>query len=230
MLSTLLNVTGLRIGLTAQEHISSASPIIVLRSRVLCIAIPTQVLEALLYPQRGDMTPMAAPKQGRPAIALLLAGAAVAAFVTLAPASTPSAFVAPQLPSAQGLTVGSAVGSRVAVNTRTWPWVEPTIPEELVAEAKDEGFALRPKYNHAKIGYVISDCNTKTRVAHVEYFLFNAKYGAYYKKSKKFHFHDEYETAQLGDVVMIAPYRRRSKMKHYRLIEVLKKNDTPIRV
>ena len=40
MLSTLLNVTGLLIGLTAQEHISSASPIIVLRSRVLCIAIP----------------------------------------------------------------------------------------------------------------------------------------------------------------------------------------------
>jgi large subunit ribosomal protein L33 len=36
---TLLNVTGLLIGLTAQEHISSASPIIVLRSRVLCIAI-----------------------------------------------------------------------------------------------------------------------------------------------------------------------------------------------
>lgn len=40
MLSTLLNVTGLLIGLTAQEHISSASPVIVLRSRVLCIAIP----------------------------------------------------------------------------------------------------------------------------------------------------------------------------------------------
>ena len=39
MLSTLLNVTGLLIGLTAQEHISSASPIIVLRSRALCIAI-----------------------------------------------------------------------------------------------------------------------------------------------------------------------------------------------
>ena len=40
MLSTLLNVTGLLIGLTAQEHISSASPIIALRSRALCIAIP----------------------------------------------------------------------------------------------------------------------------------------------------------------------------------------------
>ena len=40
MLSTLLNVTGLLIGLTAQEHISSASPTITLRSRALCIAIP----------------------------------------------------------------------------------------------------------------------------------------------------------------------------------------------
>mmetsp|Transcript_1350 Transcript_1350/g.3429 ORF Transcript_1350/g.3429 Transcript_1350/m.3429 type:complete len:177 (+) Transcript_1350:52-582(+) len=176
------------------------------------------------------MASAAAPPKGRPALVLLLAGAALAAFLTLAPASAPSTFVAPPLPSTKGLTVGTADDALVARETRKWPWVEPSIPAELVDEAKDDGFSLRPKYNHAKVGYVISDKNAKTRVAYVEYFLFNAKYGAYYKRSKKFHFHDEYETAKLGDVVMIAPYRRRSRMKHYRLIEVLKKNTTPIRV
>mmetsp|Transcript_35455 Transcript_35455/g.48295 ORF Transcript_35455/g.48295 Transcript_35455/m.48295 type:complete len:83 (-) Transcript_35455:11-259(-) len=81
-----------------------------------------------------------------------------------------------------------------------------------------------------KIGYVVSDKNIKTRVAHVEYFLFNAKYGAYYKRSRKFHYHDEYEVSKLGDVVLIAPFRRRSKMKTYRLIEVVKKHTAPVRV
>jgi hypothetical protein len=40
MLSTLLNVTGLPIGLRPQEHISSVSPKLVSSGRVLCIAIP----------------------------------------------------------------------------------------------------------------------------------------------------------------------------------------------
>merc|ERR1712187_221285 len=109
-------------------------------------------------------------------------------------------------------------------------WIEPTIPEELQDEAKKEGFRLRPKYSHMKIGYVVSDKNEKTRVAHVEYFLFNAKYGAYYKRSKKFHYHDEYEISKLGDVVLIAPSKKTSTMKAYRLIEVMKKNTAPVRV
>mmetsp|Transcript_91151 Transcript_91151/g.283554 ORF Transcript_91151/g.283554 Transcript_91151/m.283554 type:complete len:199 (-) Transcript_91151:229-825(-) len=111
-----------------------------------------------------------------------------------------------------------------------WPWVEPTIPQELVDQAREEGFRLRPRYNHMKIGYVVSDKNIKTRVAHVEYFLFNAKYGAYYKRSKKFHYHDEYEVSKLGDVVIIGHFKKRSKMKNYRLIEVMKKNTAPTHV
>merc|ERR1712107_425146 len=109
-------------------------------------------------------------------------------------------------------------------------WIEPTVPKELVEQAAEEGFRLRPQYKHQKIGYVVSTAGRKTRVALIEYFLFNAKFGSWYKRSKKFHFHDEYETAQLGDVVIIAPCRKRSKMKAYRLVEVVKKNTAPIRV
>merc|ERR1712061_751883 len=103
-------------------------------------------------------------------------------------------------------------------------WVEPTVAQELVDSAAEEGFTLRPQYNYQKIGYVVSDVHPKTRICHVEYFLFNAKYGHWYKRSSKIHYHDEYESSKLGDVVMIAPTRKLSKRKAYRLIEVVKNN------
>mmetsp|Transcript_129835 Transcript_129835/g.277140 ORF Transcript_129835/g.277140 Transcript_129835/m.277140 type:complete len:211 (+) Transcript_129835:104-736(+) len=158
------------------------------------------------------------PGQGRPA-AFLLVGPAAATGMRVAPWSRTAA--------------REQVGRNMAITarqTKRRPWVEPTIPQELMDEAGKEGFRLRPKYSHMKIGYVVSDKNEKTRVAHVEYFLFNAKYGAYYKRSKKFHYHDEYEISKLGDVVLIAPYRKTSAMKSYRLIEVMKKNTAPVRV
>merc|ERR1711920_391057 len=100
----------------------------------------------------------------------------------------------------------------------------------LVEQAAAEGFRLRPQYNFQKIGYVVSDANKKTRVAHVEYFLFNAKFSTWYKRSSKIHYHDEYETSKMGDVVLIAPYRKVSKKKTHRLVEVVKNNTAPIRV
>merc|ERR1712039_91273 len=106
----------------------------------------------------------------------------------------------------------------------------PTIPTELVESAAAEGFRLRPQYKHQKIGYVVSDAQVKTRVALIEYYLFNAKYGSWYKRSTKIHYHDEYETSKLGDVVLIAPTRKMSKKKTYRLVEVVKNNTAPIRV
>eukprot|EP00930_Biecheleria_cincta_P062505 TRINITY_DN4797_c0_g1_i2.p1 TRINITY_DN4797_c0_g1~~TRINITY_DN4797_c0_g1_i2.p1 ORF type:complete len:197 (+),score=44.03 TRINITY_DN4797_c0_g1_i2:71-661(+) len=109
-------------------------------------------------------------------------------------------------------------------------WVEPTLPEELVQQAKEDGFRLRPKYVHMKIGYVIADKQKKTRICLVEYFLFNSKYGVYYKRSKKKHFHDEYELSKLGDVVLITPYRKLSNMKSYRLVEIMKKGEAPTHV
>merc|ERR1712046_82465 len=100
------------------------------------------------------------------------------------------------------------------------PWVEPTIPQHLVDEAKEQGFRLRPKYHDEKIGYVISDCNKKTRTALVERFVFFSVLGVYTKRSRKIHFHDEYETSKVGDVVVIAPCRKLSGKKAHRLVEI----------
>eukprot|EP00440_Ansanella_granifera_P036603 gb/GFBE01039711.1/.p1 GENE.gb/GFBE01039711.1/~~gb/GFBE01039711.1/.p1 ORF type:complete len:185 (+),score=49.36 gb/GFBE01039711.1/:1-555(+) len=151
-------------------------------------------------------------------------------FATL---SSSAAFVSAPQPAGRLLARSSqhsAADEPSTAMSASWKWVEPTIPEDLVEAAKEEGFRLRPKYSHMKIGYVVSDKNSKTRVALVEYFLFNAKYGAYYKRSKKKHFHDEYEVSKLGDVVLITPYRKKSTMKSYRLVEVLKKSSVPTRV
>eukprot|EP00929_Paragymnodinium_shiwhaense_P002403 TRINITY_DN102637_c0_g1_i1.p1 TRINITY_DN102637_c0_g1~~TRINITY_DN102637_c0_g1_i1.p1 ORF type:complete len:210 (-),score=60.74 TRINITY_DN102637_c0_g1_i1:177-806(-) len=162
----------------------------------------------------------------------------------------PSSFQGSAAASRNPLMVGSSVGAMLTTpevesgvtrylrqfqhkGPKKFPgytFVEPTIPEDLVEEAAKEGFRLRPKYHHMKVGYVVSDRQKKTRIAHVEYFLFNAKLGAYYKQSKRFHFHDEYEISKLGDVVLIAPFRKKTTMKHYRIIEVLKNNTAPVRV
>lgn len=150
---------------------------------------------------------------------------------SLAAAKSPAAAIGGSADSllaedADSLTARSAYTGRV----KRVPFVEPTIPQELIDEAEKEGFRLRPKYHHMKVGYVVSDKNKRTRIAHVEYFLFNAKLGAYYKQSKRFHYHDHYEISKLGDVVLIAPTKKRSNMKAYRIIEVLKNNTAPVRV
>merc|ERR1712182_11564 len=102
----------------------------------------------------------------------------------------------------------TAMGVRLDAEGEPYKWVEPTIPQELVDEAAKEGMRLRPTYHQMKIGYVISAEKPKTRVVLCEYYLFNGKYGMYYKRSKKFHMHDEYGISKLGDVVMLAPCRK----------------------
>ena len=56
---------------------------------------------------------------------------------------------------------------------------------------------------------------TVTRVPH-------AKFGKIVKQVKKFHVHDEESKAQVGDVVRIMETRPLSKMKRWRLVEIIK--------
>ncbi len=49
------------------------------------------------------------------------------------------------------------------------------------------------------------------------------KYGKYIKKSKKYHAHDEKNDANMGDVVRIMETRPISKLKRWRLVDVLER-------
>jgi small subunit ribosomal protein S17 len=56
---------------------------------------------------------------------------------------------------------------------------------------------------------------TVTRVPH-------ARFGKIVKQVKKFYVHDEEGKAQIGDVVRISETRPLSKLKRWRLVEILK--------
>jgi small subunit ribosomal protein S17 len=63
----------------------------------------------------------------------------------------------------------------------------------------------------------------KTIVVAVESLKKHRIYKRTYKQTKRFQAHDEENTCQVGDVVRIEETRPLSKMKHWRLIEILKR-------
>jgi len=72
-------------------------------------------------------------------------------------------------------------------------------------------------------GVVVSTAGNKTAVVKVEERKKHALYGKMITMSKKFHAHDEDNTAGVGDTVMIMETRPLSKMKRWRLIEIIEK-------
>ena len=74
-----------------------------------------------------------------------------------------------------------------------------------------------------RIGVVSSSAREKTITVKVERKIMHPMYGKYLKKTKKFHAHDEVNTAGIGDTVLIMETRPLSKLKRWRLVEVLAK-------
>lgn len=74
-----------------------------------------------------------------------------------------------------------------------------------------------------KVGTVIGDSMDKTIVVEVERREPHLIYGKVIRKVKKFYAHDEKREARKGDKVRILETRPISKMKRWRLVEVLGK-------
>ena len=74
-----------------------------------------------------------------------------------------------------------------------------------------------------KIGYVRSTKMAKTIVVEVEMRKAHKKYKRVIAKSSKFYAHDEQNTARTGDVVRIVETRPLSKLKRWRLAEVIQR-------
>jgi small subunit ribosomal protein S17 len=73
-----------------------------------------------------------------------------------------------------------------------------------------------------KVGRVVSNKMDKTIVVVVETLKKHRIYKRRYKQSKRFQVHDENNTCQIGDVVRIEESRPLSKMKRWRLVEIVK--------
>jgi small subunit ribosomal protein S17 len=74
-----------------------------------------------------------------------------------------------------------------------------------------------------KIGEVVSDKMGQTIVVRVEERMLHEQYRKHIRRHTKFHAHDPQETAGVGDTVKIEECRPLSRMKRWRLVEVLKK-------
>jgi small subunit ribosomal protein S17 len=70
-------------------------------------------------------------------------------------------------------------------------------------------------------GVVVSAAMDKTIVVRVDSVKAHPKYKKVIRRSKKFHAHDEQNQAKAGDVVRIVETRPLSKLKRWRLAEVL---------
>lgn len=73
-----------------------------------------------------------------------------------------------------------------------------------------------------KVGRVISNKMDKTIVVSVESLKKHRIYKRTYKQTKHFHAHDEENRCQIGDLVRIEESRPISKLKRWRLVEIIK--------
>ena len=76
-----------------------------------------------------------------------------------------------------------------------------------------------------KIGRVVSNKMVKTVVVVVEYYIPHRLYNKRVRYLSKFKAHDEQNTCQIGDVVLIEETRPLSKDKRWKVVEILSKGD-----
>ncbi len=74
-----------------------------------------------------------------------------------------------------------------------------------------------------RIGVIVSDKMDKTITVSVERKMRHAMYGKFIKKHKKFHAHDNKNDGHVGDTVKIIETRPLSKIKRWRLVEVIER-------
>ncbi len=74
-----------------------------------------------------------------------------------------------------------------------------------------------------KVGRVVSNKMDKTIVVVVETLKKHRIYKRTYKQTKRFYAHDEENTCQIGDTVRIEESRPLSRLKRWRLVEVVKR-------
>jgi small subunit ribosomal protein S17 len=72
-----------------------------------------------------------------------------------------------------------------------------------------------------RTGIVVSSAMQKTIVVRVERTTRHPLYGKEMTQAKKYHAHDEENTAKVGDKVRIVETRPLSKLKRWRLLEIV---------
>lgn len=74
-----------------------------------------------------------------------------------------------------------------------------------------------------RLGLVVSDAADKTIVVRVDRRTTHQLYGKTLVRSKKYHAHDERNEARVGDRVRIVETRPLSKLKRWRLVDIVER-------
>lgn len=90
-----------------------------------------------------------------------------------------------------------------------------------MAEAQAAEAAEHQVNRKSRVGTVVSDKNDKTIVVSVGRASRHRIYHKVIRRTKKYHAHDEQNEATLGDLVRIEECRPMSRLKRWRLVEVL---------
>jgi small subunit ribosomal protein S17 len=94
----------------------------------------------------------------------------------------------------------------------------------MTQQSQATSAAAAKKVRHQqKTGRVISNKMNKTIVVAVESLKRHPIYKRTYKQTKHFYAHDEQNTCQIGDMVRIEETRPISKLKRWRVVEILKR-------
>lgn len=83
--------------------------------------------------------------------------------------------------------------------------------------------SITRKFRKTRVGLVVSNKMNKTITVTVERQVPHPLYKKYFKVSKKYLVHDENSTAALGDKVLIMETRPLSKLKRWRLVEIVER-------
>lgn len=76
-----------------------------------------------------------------------------------------------------------------------------------------------------KIGIVVSDKMDKTAIVTVEKTVIDPLYHRYVRRRSKFYAHDENNECRVGDQVSIVSSRPLSKLKRWKVQEILKRSE-----
>jgi small subunit ribosomal protein S17 len=90
--------------------------------------------------------------------------------------------------------------------------------------AETEKNTQQESHRKQLIGMVVSTKMQKTIVVQVERQKAHALYGRVISRRKKFYAHDEEQTAHVGDFVKIEETRPLSKLKRWKLAEILRRS------
>jgi small subunit ribosomal protein S17 len=89
-----------------------------------------------------------------------------------------------------------------------------------MSETKTEARTIRRK---TFVGIVQSNKMNQTIVVRVERLVRHREYGKYIKRTTKLYAHDAENTCNIGDKVLVMSTRPLSKLKRWRLIEVIER-------